>query len=178
MVTRMAEDIGESLVGSYLRYVQNCEFVLFNTFLPGEQGEIDVIGIRLGTPRDIYFAEVTTHIQGMTYGGNKSTVDKVRSKLERAEKFAQDRFPGDRHHYEVWSPRVPVGAMTKEFTAMSSAFQARGARLTFVMNEGYGDRVQALIEVAKTNSRATSDPAFRLLQVLARVRTAEGELVF
>ena len=62
----MAEDIGESLVGAYLRYVENCEFVLFNTFLPGEQGEIDVIGIRLGKPRDIYVAEVTTHIEGMT----------------------------------------------------------------------------------------------------------------
>lgn len=175
----MAEDIGESLVGAYLRYVENCEFVLFNTFLPGEQGEIDVIGIRLGTPqRDIYFAEVTTHIQGMTYGGNKSTVEKVRSKLERAQKFAQDRFPGDRHHYEVWSPRVPVGAMTAEFGAMSKTFEARGARLTFVMNEQYGNRVQALIDVAKQNSKATSDPAFRLLQVLARVKSREGALRF
>ena len=60
----MAEDIGESLVGAYFRYVRRCEFVLFNTFLPGIQGEIDVIGIRLGTPRDVYFAEVTTHIEG------------------------------------------------------------------------------------------------------------------
>ena len=77
----MAEDIGESLVGAYLRYVERCEFVLFNTFLPGIQGEIDVIGIRLGQPRDIYFAEVTTHLDGMTYGGNASTVSKIRSKL-------------------------------------------------------------------------------------------------
>lgn len=94
----MAEDIGESLVGSYLRYVKACEFVLFNTYLPGQQGEIDVIGIRLGNPRDVYFAEVTTHIGGMTYGGNASTVSKVKDKLARARGFAQDRFPGDRHH--------------------------------------------------------------------------------
>lgn len=62
---------------------------------PALQGEIDVIGIRLGTPRDVYFAEVTTHIEGMTYGGNASTVTKIRSRLERAHDFAAERFPGD-----------------------------------------------------------------------------------
>lgn len=174
----MAEDIGESLVGAYLRYVEKCEFVLFNTFLPGVQGEIDVIGIRLGTPRDVYFAEVTTHLEGMTYGGNKATVEKVRSKLLRAESFAEDRFPGDRHHFSVWSPRVPEGAMTTEFEAMSAAFDARGERLTFVINRHYGDRIEELIKVAKSNKRATSDPAFRLLQVLSVVRTSNGELTW
>lgn len=172
----MAEDIGESLVGSYLRYVQGCEFVLFNTFLPGEQGEIDVIGIRLGSPRDIYFVEVTTHIEGMTYGGNKKTVEKVRDKLVRAQRFAQDKFPEDRHHFQVWSPRVPVGAMTTDFAAMSAEFEVRGERLNFVMNQAYGDAVQELITVARGNSKATSDPAFRLLQVLVRVKTADGPL--
>ncbi len=172
----MAEDIGESLVGSYLRYVRGCEFVLFNTFLPGEQGEIDVIAIRLGTPRDIYFAEVTTHIEGMTYGGNKKTVEKVADKLVRAQRFAKEKFPDDQHHFEVWSPRVPVGAMTSAFATMSSEFEKRGDHLRFVMNRAYGDAVQELINVAKGNSEATSDPAFRLLQVLARVKTTDGPL--
>jgi Holliday junction resolvase-like predicted endonuclease len=172
----MAEDIGESLVGAYLRYVEGCEFVLFNTFLPGIQGEIDVIGIRFGEPRDIFFAEVTTHLGGMTYGGNKSTVDKVRAKLVRSQAFAAERFPSDRHHFSVWSPRVPEGAMTGEFSAMASEFEARGERLSFVINRDYGDSVQKLIEVARTDSRATSDPAYRLLQVLARVRSTAGRL--
>lgn len=173
----MAEDIGESLVGAYLRYVEECEFVLFNTFLPGIQGEIDVIGIRLGSPRDVYFAEVTTHIEGMTYGGNASTVTKVKSKLERAEAFARERFPGDRHHFAVWSPRVPEGAMTTAFAGLVSEFEQRGERLGFVINKEYGDCVQRLVDVARSNSRATSDPSFRLLQVLTRVKTAEGRLV-
>jgi hypothetical protein len=172
----VAEDIGESLVGSYLRYVQGCEFVLFNTFLPGEQGEIDVIGIRLGTPRDIYFAEVTTHIDGMTYGGNKKTVDKVRDKLIRAQRFAREKFSEDRHYFQVWSPKVPIGAMTIAFDAMAAEFEGRGDRLAFVMNRSYGDAMQELINVAAKQSRATSDPAFRLLQVLTRVRTQEGSL--
>jgi hypothetical protein len=172
----VSEDIGESLVGAYFRYVWECEFVLFNTFLPGVQGEIDVIGIRLGTPRDVYFAEVTTHLDGMTYGGNTSTVEKVKSKLARARDFASERFPGDAHHYSVWSPRVPVGAVTAAFADMAAEFAARGERLTFVVNTEYGDRVQELIEVARTNRRPTSDPAFRLLQVLTRVTTSGGRL--
>lgn len=174
----MTEDIGESLVGAYFRYVERCEFVLFNTFLPGVQGEIDVIGIRLGRPRDVYFAEVTTHLEGMTYGGNRSTVEKVRSKLLRAEAFAEDRFAGDNHHFSVWSPRVPKGAMTAEFATMSAAFEARGERLSFVINREYGDRIEELIKVAKSNKRATSDPAFRLLQVLSIVRTSGGVLTW
>jgi hypothetical protein len=174
----MAEDIGESVVGSYLRYVKKCEFVLFNTYLSEGQGEVDVIGIRLGKPRDIYFAEVTTHIEGMSYGGNAATVKKVRDKLLRAESFASERFPDDEHHFEIWSPRVPKGAMTKAFGEMSEEFRARGKRLDFVVNESYGNRVQELIDEARSSSRATSDPAYRLLQVLSRVKTDTGPLRF
>jgi len=168
----MAEDIGESLVGAYLRYVRGCEFVLFNTYLPGEQGEIDVIGMK-SEPREVYFGEVTTHLGGMTYGGNTQTVEKIRSKLARAQKFAADRFPDYEHYYEIWSPRVPEGQMTAAFDRMTEEFPSEG-RLTFVINKTYGDRIQQLVEIARTNEKSTSDPAFRLLQVLARVRTTDG----
>lgn len=174
----MAEDIGESLVGAYLRYVQGCEFVLFNTFLPGVQGEIDVIGIRLGRPQDIYFVEVTTHIQGMTYGGNSRTVEKVREKLVRAQAFAKQRFPTDRHHFQIWSPKVPEGAMTVAFEQMRAEFAERGEDLSFVINRAYGDRLQELVAVASVDSSATSDPAYRLLQILARVKSSDGPIRF
>ncbi len=168
----MTEDIGESLVGAYLRYVVRCEFILFNTFLPGEQGEIDVIGLR-SSPRQVYFAEVTTHLGGMTYGGNLATIDKIQKKLERAKTFAGERFPDYDHYYEIWSPRVPVGQVTAAFSQMAEEFSAPG-RLSFVINKAYGDRIQELIKIVRRNERATSDPAFRLLQVLARLKTTDG----
>lgn len=172
----MAEDIGESLVGAFYRYVEGCEFVLFNTFLIDEQGEIDVIGIRLGEPRDIYFAEVATHIDGMNYGTTTETIAKVRAKLERAQAFARQRFPDDRHHYAIWSPRVPVGMTTTAFDAMAEEFRGRGERLNFIINAEYGNRVQQVIDAARTNGRATSDPAFRMLQVLTRAKSEGGRL--
>jgi hypothetical protein len=156
--------------------VLGCEFLLFNTYLPSEQGEIDVIGIRLGPPRDVYFAEVTTHLDAMIYdNGNTATAEKIRDKLLRAQRFAKDKFHGDRHHFQIWSPKVAKGALTEEFATMAAEFAARDERLTFMVNGAYGDAVQKLIDVARTNHHPTSDPAFRLLQVLSVVQTGEGE---
>ena len=66
--------------------------------------------------------------------------------------------------------------MTQEFAGMTAEFEARNQSLAFVINKEYGDRMQALVDAARTNSRATSDPAFRLLQILTRVRTKAGKL--
>jgi hypothetical protein len=171
----MPSDIGENLVGSYLRYVGGCEFVLYNSFLPSIQGEIDVIGLRLTEPREVWFAEVTTHILGMQYGPKKdSTIQKLRDKLERAKDFAQAMFPDDVHRYEVWSPVVAKGWLTEAMQAMEQEYSDARLDVHFVINEEFTKRVQALVDAARKDSRATSEPAYRLLQVLARLK---GSLV-
>ena len=38
-------DVGESLVGAYMRQVRGCHTVAFNTLLPQGQGELDVVGV-------------------------------------------------------------------------------------------------------------------------------------
>ena len=50
-------EIGESLVGAYQRHVRQCHTVAFNQFIPGKQGEIDVIGIG-GSPADVNEAQL------------------------------------------------------------------------------------------------------------------------
>ena len=61
----MADDIGENLVGSYLRYVEGCEFVVYNTQYTGVQGEIDVVGMKLsGDRREVWFCEVVPTSRG------------------------------------------------------------------------------------------------------------------
>ena len=81
----------------------------------------------------------------MTYGGNSSTVEKIKNKLARAQDFARERFPGDAHNYSVWSPRVPEGAMTAAFADLAAEFADRGEQLSVVINKEYGDCVQELI---------------------------------
>lgn len=63
-------------------------------------------------PREVYFADVTTHLGGMTYGGNKPTMEKIKNTLARAQKFAAERFENYERYYEIWSPEVAEGQMT------------------------------------------------------------------
>jgi hypothetical protein len=173
-MTNMAEDIGENLVGSYLRYVEGCEFVVYNTQYPGIQGEIDVVGMKLsGARREVWFCEVITHIMGAQYGTYDQTMTKLEEKLRRARAFAMQMFPNDRHLFEVWSPVVPVGKLTEQFQAMERRYDDDALNLRYVINEEYASRIQRLVDHARTNSAATSEPAYRLLQVLTRLK---GEL--
>lgn len=169
----MATDIGESIVGSYLRYLIGCEVVVYNTQTPNVQGELDVIGIKTAAPRNVWLCEVITHMQGVLYGGGYAdTVKKIRQKVERARDFAVATFPGDSHRYEVWSPIVPSGAVTM-FNALADEFSSAELDVAFVVNAEYTERVQALIEHARGNPKATNEPAYRMLQILTRLR---GEL--
>jgi hypothetical protein len=67
------EDMGENLVGAYMRQVRGCRTVAFNTFLPWGQGEIDVIGVKSGEPVQVWLAGVAVHLDSLNYGGYQST---------------------------------------------------------------------------------------------------------
>lgn len=167
----MPEDIGENLVGSYLRYIERCQFVVYNTQYPGVQGEIDVVGMRLAADRrEVWFCEVVTHIRGTLYGDYDTTLRKLDEKLRRARAFAVSMFPDDRHYFEIWSPVVPVGKMTARFREMEQRYNDDALDLRFIVNEQYAERIQRLIKHARLDTTATSEPAYRLLQVLTRLR--------
>ncbi len=170
----MPEDIGENLVGSYLRYVERCALVVHNTYLTEAQGEIDVLGIKLRPDREVILAEVTTHILGMSYGDYDTTVRKLRDKIKRATAFADETFPDEPKRYEVWSPVVPEGKLTTALNELAREYSEGDLNVAFVINQDYAARVQALIDHARGNSKATSDSAYRMLQLLTRVR---GRLV-
>jgi len=163
-------DLGESLVGAYLRHVQGCQVVVYNSFLTGQQGEIDVVGLHrseTGT-REAWLCEVTTHIGGMLIvrKGRDATEEVLREKLGRLREFAALTFPDERHHFQWWSPYVPKGKVTAVFEAMA----AQDPDFEPVLNEAYTARIQALTDVAGRNSSTTGEPAFRLLQMLTRLR--------
>lgn len=165
-------ELGESLVGSYLRYVEGCELVAYNAHTPGTQGEIDVIAVKQGRPPLLRLCEVITHVDGANYGGYHQTAARVRHKVERAQVYARSTFPDARHRHEVWSPVVPRG-LVKLFTELEQELIGGGLELSFVINGDYADCIQRLIDQAHRSASATNEPAFRLLQILARVR---GEL--
>lgn len=164
-------DIGESLVGAYLRHVLGCDVVIYNSFFADRQGEVDVVGLEQGRPRTVWLCEVTTHIGGMQLKEtHDASVRVIRDKLDRLLHFAETTFPGDIHHYEWWSPRVPVGRMTTFMETVEQEWANHRRELRFVMNEEYTKRMRQLIASAEKNSSATNEPAYRMLQVLARLR--------
>ena len=167
----MSSTIGENLVGSYLRYIRKCHFVMYNTQLPDVQGEIDAIGIRFGVPvSEIWFCEVVTHIRGLQYGDYDQTVTRIRNKVERAQKFAGKMIPYARHYFEIWSPVVPKGKLTEMLETLEASFRSEETDVSFVVNEQYTESIQQLVDHARSNTAATSEPAYRLLQILTRLK--------
>ena len=157
-------EIGESLVGAYLRHVRGCDVVLFNTYLADEQGEIDLIGIAtVNGQQHVWLVEVTTHIRGMLYKTQEHTVAKVKEKRRRALKFAEKTLGAAESSFEVWSPVVPSGLV--------DAIVESG--ITLVANKDYTNCVNGLAAVAAQSTATTGDDAFRMLQLLTHLRGAK-----
>jgi len=167
-----ATDIGESLVGAYLRHIVKCEVVIYNSFFSDRQGEVDVVALRQGTRREVWLCEVTTHIGGMLLvrDGKDVTERVIREKLARLQHFAQVTFPDDLHRYEWWSLRVPEGKVTSAMKAIEEEWASEDRDLRFIINAEYTERVRELAEHASGNSSTTNEPAYRMLQILTHLR--------
>jgi hypothetical protein len=84
--------------------------------------------------------------------------------------FAEATFPGDDYRYEWWSPYVAVGKLTSVMSEIEQEWGAAGRGLRFVINETYTERIRELAANARKNSSTTNEPAYRMLQVLTRLR--------
>ena len=162
----MAAEMGELVVGSYLKEVLRCDFVDYNVKPPvsGRAGqfEFDVLGLHFGDGT-AFLCEVATHLDGLNYGGNEDTLDKLVQKHRRQRDYASTHlrnFP--QHRFMFWSPYVPVGFLTEGL--------ARVTRLELMINADYGQALDALLERAAATTRGTGNAFFRALQIMEHVR--------
>lgn len=162
----MLTDIGEYVVGAYLKLVCCCDFVDYNIRPPGGGlrglGELDVLGLRF-SDRTAYLCEVTTHLTGLLIGNNRKTVDKIKQKHERQLEYA-DEYLGDFSDvvYQFWSPVVPVGYLTEKLATIED--------LDLVINGEYKRRVEELRDLARKTTYDARNPVFRTLQILEHLR--------
>ena len=164
----MSTEMGELLVGAYLKVIEECDVVAYNQRLPGGGmaglGELDVIGLRFRDHTAI-LCEVTTHIGGLTYGKSTSdTLSRIRDKHLRQRGYAEARlhdFPN--RVYQFWSPRVPTGLLTAGLAAIDPELQ-------LVINAGYTERVDRLRAAARARLNDEGNDAFRLLQILEALK--------
>ena len=161
-------DMGESLVGAYLRYVTKCDFVVYGTQTE-RQGEIDVIGFQV-EQRKVWICEVATHLDGLLYGsgGNPGTIVKVKQKVRRAVLFAERLFPDQEVCFEWWSPKTGPTLVTGT-EEIRKQFDGRNIEIAFITNDVYAERVKALFELAQRGTKATPEPFYRSLQILTHL---------
>lgn len=161
----MSTEVGEYLVGAYLKMILGCQFVDYNIRTPGggSKGlnELDVIGFDFAN-RTAYLCEVTTHILGAKYGNNQNTINTILKKHAWQQTYAKQHlsaFPILK--FQFWSPVVPSGI----------EHALRGVpTLDLVTNKTYTAKIDVLRSKAKSTSHETGNPVFRTLQILEHLR--------
>jgi hypothetical protein len=157
-------EIGELVVGAWLREIAKCDFVNYNV-RPPEKGleglaELDVVGLRL-CDEAAFLCEVTTHLDGLLYGSGKETIDRIRDKHKRQQSYAESHLKSFKEiHFMFWSPVVRSALLA----------ELENIGLELVVNKGYTECVEALQKAAGETTRDTGNPFFRSLQILAHLR--------
>jgi len=159
-------DIGEYIVGAYLKNFKECDFVDYNVRPPGGGleglNELDVVGLDFKN-KIAYLCEVTTHIRGVLYKNNITTVSKINIKYKRQKEYA-DKYLSDfpKRYFMFWSPVVPEGYVTKELEKIDG--------LELVINKKYTQCIDELRIKAKELTNDVGNPFFRMLQILEHLK--------
>ncbi len=162
----MLTDVGEYIVGAYLKLKLHCDFVDYNVRPPGGglKGleELDVIALDFKN-NIAYLCEVTTHIRGTLYKDNKTTVERITKKHKRQKEYASKYLANfGEVRYMFWAPVVPVGYITDHLAEIDN--------LELVINGEYKRRIEELQELARRTTHSTQNPFFRILQILEHLR--------
>jgi len=153
---------GEELVGTWLRYIEGCDFVDYNVVVPKGQGEIDVVGIKLDGRR-AFICEVASHTGGLGY---KNPVTVLTDKFERAFQYARARLAGFDHTYMFWCPIVRSGNQKIAVeAAVTAAREAHGVDVVVIDNKRFVDEIARLRAEATKETRNSPHPVMRLMQI-------------
>ncbi len=162
----MLTNIGEYIVGAYLKVKLECDFVDYNVRPPGGGltglEELDVIGINFGSDT-VYLCEVTTHIRGVLYKNTQETISRIQKKFERQKRYAEEYLSNfSRRQFMFWSPVVPKGKITRGLAEIEG--------LELYINERYKECIEELREFARSTTHDVQNPVVRLLQILEHLR--------
>jgi hypothetical protein len=160
----MPTEMGEYLVGAYLKVVLECGVVDYNARPPGGGlqglGELDVIGFDF-VSRKVCLCEVTTHLDGLLIGqGAESTIEKLRNKHIRQRDYAARYLKDFTPRYMFWSPVVRSGLVAK---LADTGFE-------LFINQTYSKAIEQLRDRARVSTADANNPAFRVLQILEHLR--------
>jgi hypothetical protein len=174
------ENIGETLVGDYLKAILGCDFVEFNLYTPDVQGEIDVVGIN-AEKKELFICEVAIHLEtGLMYVNPKSkitdNVDRFVKKFTKDIEYANKYFPEYKKRFMLWSPIVKnqkSGAkfnQTKDIEEIIRILLEKfNIKIEVFCNHNYRKCIDELREYALNESKELKSPVLRLLQIEAKL---------
>jgi hypothetical protein len=163
----MATEMGEYLVGAYLKFELRCGVVDYNARPPGGGlqglGELDVIGFDFPSRR-AYLCEVTTHLDGLQIGkGLADTMSKIKDKHRRQRSYAEAYLKEFSPSFMFWSPVVRSG-ISIELQKIEG--------LELFINGAYTAAIDRLRLQARWSTADANNPAFRVLQIIENLRSA------
>jgi len=174
----MAKDIGEEIVGAWLRVIEGCDFVQYNVPTRTMQGEIDVVGLNLQT-QVVYICEVATHTLGLHYTkhGKNNTEVKLTTKFCTDIEYARQYLTQfKQQRFMLWSPIVKLRTFSDLARMQKTILGNYGVEIEMVINETYLDKINALKRKAGEETAASEYPVFRLLQILGALEVHTGKL--
>ena len=163
-------EVGEEIVGAWLRYCAECDFVDYNVTLRDPAGEIDVIGVNLNEKIG-YICEVATHTRGLGYERNKET---ILNKFMRAVNYGKTHLEtlDFKLRFMFWAPVVRSGEQTTAIEEVRGAILERcDTDLELVVNESYLGKLDQLRKAASLQTRNSPHTVFRFLQIEESART-------
>jgi hypothetical protein len=168
------ENPGERLVGDYLRYIKECDFIDFNVYTKLVQGEIDVIGVA-HAKKKAYICEVVTHLTtGIQYvrAARPDTADRLIKKFVKDIDYGRAAFDGYDVAYMLWSPVVHYSSGKAQYDQFAHLKQIgdeilhkMGVKIEFVTNQTYLDAIGKLRAFAARESKELKSPIMRFLQI-------------
>lgn len=177
------ENIGETLVGDYLKVKLKCDFVAFNVYTPDAQGEIDVVGIKINPKvKEIYICEVATHlVTGLRYvNPKKKTSDNMERFVKKFTKnieYSEKYFPEYQKRFMLWSPIIknPKHGTKYNQTDDIAKIQAEVLRehkvvIEVFSNQRYMDCLKELRDYARKETKELKSPVLRLFQIEEKLR--------
>jgi len=163
----MKTEIGEYIVGAYLKIIKECDFVDYNVKPRGGRleglNELDVIGINFKN-NSVYLCEATTHITGLLIQDAETTMNKIKQKHKRQKEYYKKYLNNfSNPHFMFWSPFVSKGKTEK----LKKDRSLKGLEL--IINEKYASCIRELEGKAIKMTNATGNPFFRMLQITERI---------
>lgn len=169
------EDPGEHVVGQYLKYIRNCDFVEYNLQTKMKQGEIDVVGIN-SSKRVVYICEVATHLTGVglqyVKNNHPDNVNRLVEKFNKDIQYGNTNFSGFEQIYMLWTPIAkntghkakanPFRDLEDIKIQVKSKFNVD---LVIIANNDYKDALNELRKIAAKTSYAMASPIMRFLQI-------------